>query len=239
MGYLYLCSGYCVDTETWQFQHMNKISGKKIDVPDIFWTKPFLSFAEPDKKRYRDINTWNRVDNIVLNGFEVETMLYTGHITSYFGAVDRHTLVSIHKPEAHVGVIVNPFIGLSTAKTGVLSGAGVGYEMSVNGREKRSATKFDDSFLLGGLYCRNQILNLQRTLWFGLTPHSFRVHYRDMLFEGACFVLFLGTFCVLLNDDLSFHSLATLKGADIDEIDVDQFIYTTSPFVTKLMLLGK
>lgn len=102
--------------------------------------------------------------------------------------------------------------------------------------EENDITMF--SPIQGVCYSRLQNSGMSR-FPYGLRKKQYRIMYREKWIEGTCYAVLCGTYAVLLNDDLSFHSLGLLCGCTSDALNIDRFIYTTNTFISKLMTLVK
>ena len=74
---------------------------------------------------------------------------------------------------------------------------------------------------------------------FGLTPRKFNIVYHGQKLHGSCYCLLVGPWCVLLDDELHFDSVALLyaTGLETDRIDIGEFIYTVNPYIMKARML--
>lgn len=72
---------------------------------------------------------------------------------------------------------------------------------------------------------------------FGLTTDKYTVKYKDFTFGGTAYVLLMGYWGILLNDDLSFDALFTIKSiTKKHEIVVNKFLYSYNPYIVKVVL---
>lgn len=79
------------------------------------------------------------------------------------------------------------------------------------------------------------------TLWFsyGMLNNDYKVEYLGRELEGSCYALMFGLWAIILQDNLSFDALVTIKGCNRDKIVIDKFIYTSNVYLIKVITLWK
>lgn len=78
--------------------------------------------------------------------------------------------------------------------------------------------------------------NARIPLTYGVLYKQFNIIYKDFELDGSCYVLFYGTFGILLRDNLSFDALVIFDGYTKDTVYIQQFIYTSNPYLIKTIL---
>lgn len=124
----------------------------------------------------------------------------------------------------------------------------VEHVVDVNGITKRYKNDLDLTYdendismfspVMGVCYSRLKNSGLTK-FPFGLRRSQYRIVYHGKWIDGTCYAMLCGTYAVLLNDDLSFHSLGLLCGCTTEALNISRFIYTTNTFISKLMTLLK
>lgn len=74
---------------------------------------------------------------------------------------------------------------------------------------------------------------------YGITPDQYLVYYKNKMLNGESYVLFCGPWCILLDDELKFDTIACLAGKSEDAIIVEKFLYSVNPYIVKVMTLMK
>ena len=76
-------------------------------------------------------------------------------------------------------------------------------------------------------------------LSYGMLNNDFKIEYKGNILEGSCYAYIFGVWAILLQDNLSFDALVTLKGCDRDKLIVDKFIYTSNAYIIKIITLWR
>lgn len=75
------------------------------------------------------------------------------------------------------------------------------------------------------------------SLW-GLTEFQTKIYWvDDFKLDGTCYVFVFGHWGILLTDDLQVDAIVAIRDIDMDEIRLQDCIYTSNPYIAKLMLL--
>lgn len=77
------------------------------------------------------------------------------------------------------------------------------------------------------------------SLNYGMLNNDFRIEYKGRELEGSCYAYIFGVWAILLQDNLSFDALVTLKGYNKDKLVVDDFIYTSNVYIIKILSLWR
>lgn len=80
--------------------------------------------------------------------------------------------------------------------------------------------------------------NSSLVLAHGLIPAIYAVFYKGRQLSGMTLAFMCGTWGILLKDDLSFDSFVVFKSYTPSSLEVDKFIYTVNPYITKLAMLS-
>lgn len=74
---------------------------------------------------------------------------------------------------------------------------------------------------------------------YGIRYEQLNVEYRHKKLDGKSYALVVGPWCILLKDDLSYDSLATLRGTAQHTLYIDKFIHTVNPYIVKVIMLKR
>ena len=77
------------------------------------------------------------------------------------------------------------------------------------------------------------------SLNYGMLNNDFKIEYKGNMLEGSCYAYIFGVWAILLQDNLSFDALVTLKGYNKDKLIVDKFIYTSNVYIIKILTLWR
>lgn len=124
----------------------------------------------------------------------------------------------------------------------------VAYELLTNKISKQVVTEFSDSQFsirihfehIAGLGSMRDSGGLARDKFcFGIKHTPYSVIYHGRKLEGSCYAFLCGTWAILLDDDLSFDSLVTLRDNAQSSLVVDKFLYTQNSYILKVLMLRR
>lgn len=72
---------------------------------------------------------------------------------------------------------------------------------------------------------------------YGVDGRQFTVSCNGRTLSGTTYVMLCGSWAILLSDDFKFDALVTIKSLKSYVLDVDKFIYSNNPYITKMMFL--
>ena len=74
---------------------------------------------------------------------------------------------------------------------------------------------------------------------YGLIQSKYEVAYKGNKLDGTCYCFLFGIWGILLRDDLSIDALVLIRGQKGTLITIEHFLWTSSPYITKFILMMK
>lgn len=79
----------------------------------------------------------------------------------------------------------------------------------------------------------------QEVFSYGVRSIKWRLRYHKKNLERQQYVFLCGFWGILLNDDMSFNSLVSLRTVSVPYLDIDKVLYTVDPSMVKTQMLIK
>lgn len=220
MRYILASKRWALDKRTWQFQGYQKASEVGLD-------RPFYSYEPRTQYPRSEVKTYI----VDLNGFNVE----------YKNVGDwslGDTKAEIAVGDKLFGIEIQPAMLLKSVE-------GFYYQITFEGRRIQGTVRFGNNSsriyfqYIPGLFQQPVVEVKRNKFYYGVSRQQYEICYKDKMLSGKCYALLCGAFAVLLDDDMSFDSLAILKGADVEKLTVERFVYSRNSYVVKMMTLLK
>lgn len=234
----------CLDNYKFITEAM-RVTPFDIDVPFYLWEfaeqgeHSIATGFENDNGVLRNsISRYHCVHKFELNGFTVQ-------FTNGYDCAD----VLFFQPQkddwVSVSVLASPVItsAISRGQKRVRI-IGVDYTVSIDDDVRIHRSNFGISQQDAKRFARISGLRQHTTnnigvMCYGLKNTQYNIDYKGHELNGSAYALLIGTWAIILDDDLSFDSVAVLSSATADRLFVERFIYTVNPYIVKVMTLIK
>lgn len=247
MDFLQVNERSLLDRETWQIIPMGRRGQQfDIDVPFFFW-----QFEERDVHRIPTTmqvvngklenvySTFNNVQNIKLNDLSID------FYNSTYGLI-RVTYFD-KKLDKSIAMEINciPFHEVSNVRGKMaMIVTGMDYEIGMTDKgHMKFHTMFDE---VDQAFARITPLATQRgasyvknVMSYGMSHVKLSFRYKDQDLKDRYYAFICGVFCVILDDEMRFDSLALLSGVRKGYLYVDKFVHTVNPYIVKIVTLWK
>lgn len=235
-SYLQASKNYAIDLETYQLVPLKDVAYPygELHIP--------CYFRYPSKYRYMNgIAGWE--DTIKLNGFWL-------NFWNYDSSYDVNGFCSYE-----VDIKLDGFQMRMRYNTGVSHVGGSSmldnplYHLNYGDTKKIVMSVFDSNKFqnVSGLYRMKYFIptrgngflgkGVSTNLYCGLSHRQYEIVVNGKPLRGTCYALLLGTWAILLDDDLSFDSIAILRGVSTKSLEIEKFMYTVNPYIVKVMTL--
>lgn len=248
MEYIQADSRHLIDKKTFKFmQFSQRVAPYSIDVPFYLWNfqehdahAEITGFAAINGRLQNVVSHHKKVFNIQLNNLQVT------FLTGY--AIQRIQFLNPKTSQiSTIDIKCQPELITSIARGRTVTAYdGMDYDVAIDGKEQIIKDRYDFSMrqakpFVKILYHRHNEAHNLGTFCYGIRHLPYEVVYNEHKLSGACYAYLLGSYCILLGDDLSFDSIAILKGvnAETETLYVKGFIYTVNPYITKMMMLAR
>lgn len=234
LAYILASKKHILDIETYEFielrgQHIKR----EVQVPIYFWntTENFLKVAESQLRL---------VESVQLKDLYVKMVSYsrddswTVELRFYDKLLKSFVLLRVFADPRYSAIYHNGYATESVNYEFVSADGRYRHDVSVLHNLSWGTPRFQFIDDLARKSVPNTVLD---GFQFGLQARQYGVGYKGKRLSGKCYAFLCGTFAILLTDDLSFDALAYLDGATYDTLAVERFVYTTSPYITKVMTL--
>lgn len=209
-----------------------------VDVPELLWT---WQVGYSDGNKPKDVvqvkhGTHRRVDYFKLNQLKVQLL------DSY-----RQAAIGFFNVKAdcwmQIGISVSHrenFVGQLYKLFGFNCSWSVGQQVSSYSTKFKLPPWTEPNFRsISDLAIDHSIEVDANRFCFGVRGISYRVRYNGRELNGDCYALVCGPWAILLDDEFRFDTLAMLNGATSVILDVDRFLYTVNPYITKVITLTR
>lgn len=238
MGYELVSKSYVVDMDSWQFY---KVTGS-MDLPGV--RIPYYMEQLRDGAKLSNLfDQGKRSMAVELNGFSVE--FAEGYRASRRYLFGGNQKAIIRHAGKELELWIRPKI--SYPRDGRVKAwiSDVNYEFDDGSRKSSFSTlhsggwRHQSFFNIQGLVRTKIRYQTEDELCFGVLPTQYDVLYKEKQLGGKCYALVLGTWGILLDDDLSLDSVVILRGASQSILNVEKFLYTVNSYVMKFIVLAK
>lgn len=225
--YLVATKQSLIDLETFKFIKYKDAGNSRIHRP-FFMYEPRTQYPRNESK----------ITTVKLNGFSVEFL-----DVDNWKMGDSEAKIALY--DENRGGTCN--LSIRVSPSGLHNGAvGVYYLARVDGKPISSTVNFGVPFegspkfnYIPGLV-RQESQDLKNNkLYWGIRSQQYKIVYGGRELGGTCYAMLCGAWAILLDDDLSLDSLVLLRSANVDTLEVHKFIYTTNPYIVKVMTLAK
>lgn len=228
-----------MDKTTYDFVPIDKrVEPCKIEVPFYFWTygEGARTHVTVSNKRFsRQVQSVFCRNNLVeLNGTLIQfTQGYRFASVSFYAAsINKVLTIDLSASPTYTAIFDDQGERLHVIN-------GMHYGVRIDDRLQKFDTKFGagntGDFI--GIPTLGQFPGGGKVFSFGLSNETYNVEYRGIVLNGTSLAFIAGPYGVLLNDDLSFDTFVLFKSVKPGNLIVDKFIYTTNPYIVKIMTL--
>lgn len=247
MNFLQVNERSLLDRDEWQIIPMGRRGQQfDIDVPFFFW-----KFEERDVHRLPTTmqvvngklenvySTFNNVQNIKLNDLSIDFYNSTYgvvRVTYFDKKLDKRVVMEIN---------CIPFHEVSNVRGKMaMVVTGMDYQIGMTDRGRLQLhTKFDgvdQAFVkLSPLATQRGASYGKNVMSYGMSHVKLPLQYRGQELNHKYYAFICGVFCIMLDDEMKFDSLALLSGMRKGVLYVDKFVHTASPYVAKIITLWK
>lgn len=247
MGYLLADKHHLIDLTTFKFVKIEPtLSYVDVAVPFYCWTY-FNNIGDrfgTDTKAYTvDLNDLH-VE--FLRGFKEAGVPFKSFFENY-----QHVIVRFmdRGKEAVIDVVYNPSFAVSYTDSDMTDYyyiRDVGYSIKIGDYQKKFFTQFyrpsigNPRFrVLINLQQCNLTVNSVDHVHFGISRRKFSISFRGSMVRNRYYAFLLGTWAILLTDDMKFAALAVLDRVTEMTLYVNQFIYAADTHIVKVMTLTR
>lgn len=233
MSYIHASHKWLLDKETfeWVERAGNIPKPYEVDVPPFYWThgKETEFLAKYDNGEvFGTYRLGNRID---MNGFSVTFLDGVGLIAVSYGDTPIITISVVKRCEARGARRLEKYC-TGAEFTYTCKDVTQVYNYSYMGRQDHI------SFApIIGLY-NESYLNI-RAFCYGIAKVKFNIWYRDEDLKLQRNVFFLGTWCIIMTDDMKLETVAILGSCSSFNVHIAKVLYTESRYITKVVVLGK
>lgn len=247
MGYVLADKHHLLDLSTFKFVKIEpSLSYVDVSVPFYFWTY-FNNIGQrfgTDERAYTvDLN---ELQVEFMRGFKESGVPFKSFFENY-----QHVLVRFKDrgKETVIDVVYSPSFVVSHTDldmTDYYYLKDVGYNIKIGDFTKKYFTQFYRPSLGNPRF--RTILSLQKcnlsinsvdAFHFGINRHKFRASFKGNMMRYRYYAFLLGTWAILLTDDMKFAALAILDRVTDLTLSVNQFIYAADTYIVKLMTLSR
>ena len=239
MGYVLASQNHVIDTDTFKIVSLDEIGDANIDCLMAMWS------LWSDLRLHAFRLFWH--DFIKLNGFEVHISPLTRNDgIPVFG---WHSCDILFPGKFPLKLTISPKFNYMGYLTDARSLREVAYLFEHKGESNTYKTAFsgigthyeyvDDLAMM-----RDSEHTVPEYLSVGISPKQYQVIYRQRGLQGKTYALLLGSYAILLGDDMSYDSLVTLVGVSETLqheplLMVNRILHTDNPYVFKAQFLMK
>lgn len=232
--YMMACDKYLIDYSEWKLIHIiEKQPDVEILVPNFIWR-----YGSIDSYTKQGVSgTFKKTFFIPMHNFTLQLESEKERITIHLRHDGNNVIIGFNPQHFFKRVLGKPELISAEYEVAVNGVLGKTYK-SIFLRMKDSLIEDWPFHYVNGLSYNSILETSDRRFAFGLWNIQYRIFFREKKLEGTSYALLLGTYAILLKDDLSFDSLVTLGAVYKGELHINDIIYTVNPYVTKLKMLG-
>lgn len=238
MDYTQLSTDTLLNQKTWRvIDSVDKATPCDIDVPFFLWTPCGYSRLLAEGKLDSDEISLYYADTVWLNdlSIKVSKKFGAGHIKFYDISRGRDILLDI--------VLGKDIFGSKRGRSGVVVGIWHDVWIETGKRKKQIESSYSGLDISRG--CRfNKVQSLAHReipgsrcefFSYGVSRMPYSVAYKGKQLNDVYRAFLCGSWAVMLQEDMSFHTLVSLKGVRQSELVVEDFLYTVDAEVKELM----
>lgn len=237
MGNLFTSTTHLLDLETFKFHRIHE---------PFYASVPYWGWDFACETYASWYNIMERTTTIKLNNLEIQFDGYSLAPLHY----DEKWFVKLKFKHEFLGKWMEIELEVSPLFNDPPVGQGmrlieVNYVMEIDGSLRRHKSTFQRSPFDPHFKCINTLLRMgigkptPDMFMFGIKDLPYHVRYKGKILNGKSYALMLGTYAILLGDDMTFDSLVMLSGAENTILGVEHVAYTVNRYVTKVITLFK
>lgn len=247
MDFLKISEHYLLDREKWKIVPLAKRGQQfDVDVPFFFWNyeerdvhRIPTSMQVVNGKLENVYSTFKHVQDIKLNALSID--FYNGT----YGLVKITYFDQKLGNEVAIGLTCIPFHETVRVRgKWEMVVTGMDYQIGMTDKERTQAhTLFDgveQAFVhVSSLATQQGSSYGKNVMSYGMSHMKLPFQYRGQELKYKYYAFICGVFCVILDDEMRFDSLALLSGMRKGAIYVDKFVHTVNPYIVKIITLWK